>query len=292
MLVSKKTLYSIYIKSRGLLSPEFSNYLKKGSVLVYFSDFNVNWGDHLNLHLFRRILDVPVVSSKRIFNINNKKRIYGIGSILSTDLKDAVIWGSGFIKDTPKIHVAPDKILALRGKHTEAVFKRNSIAVPGLYGDPALLFPRFYDEVKSPVKYKLGIIPHYKELKHPVIQKLAALRPGEITVISPLSSITSFAEQILSCETIISRSLHGLILSEAYGRPTCRFTLTDEIIGGDFKFNDYYSGVGIDSHPSVNLNDGGYHEVGALYKLPTEKVLRFDADGLVKALRTEAARLG
>jgi len=291
MLVSKKALYSFYIKSRGLFSSEFSNYLKKGSVLVYFSDFNVNWGDHLNLHLFRRILDVPVVSSKRVFNISHKKRIYGIGSILSPDMKDAVIWGSGFIKDVPQIRQAPDNILALRGKYTEAVFKRNSIAVPGLYGDPALLFPRFYD-LKSPVKYKLGIIPHYKELNHPVVRKLAALRPGEITVISPLSSITSFAEQILSCETIISSSLHGLILSEAYGRPTCRFTLTDEIIGGDFKFNDYYSGVGIDSHPNINLNDSGYHEVGALYKLPTEKVLRFDPEGLVKALRTEAEKLG
>lgn len=291
MLVSKKELYSIYIKSRGLFRSDFSSYLKKGSVIVYFSDFNVNWGDHLNLHLFRRILSVPVVSSKRIFNIYNKKRVYGIGSILSPDLKDAVIWGSGFIKDTPLIREAPYKILALRGKLTEGVFQRNAIGVPGLYGDPALLFPRFYD-IKAPVKYKLGIIPHYKELSHPVIQKLKALRPADITIISPLLGIESFAEQILSCEAIVSSSLHGLILSEAYGKPTCRFTLTDEIIGGDFKFNDYYSGVGIGGHPSVNLNDATYHDAGALYRLPTEKVLKFDPDGLVKTLRAEAERLG
>lgn len=35
--------------------------------------------------------------------------------------------------------------------------------------------------------------------------------------------------------------MHGLILSDAYNIPNQRIILSDNIIGGNFKFRDYYS---------------------------------------------------
>jgi len=49
--------------------------------------------------------------------------------------------------------------------------------------------------------------------------------------------------------------LHGLILAEAYGIPTCRLVFSEKLLGGDFKFYDYYSGVGIKTMETVFIHD-------------------------------------
>ena len=54
-------------------------------------------------------------------------------------------------------------------------------------------------------------------------------------------------EQITSCEFIISSSLHGLIVSDAYGVPNVWAEFSDNIWGNGFKYRDYYA--------SINMND-------------------------------------
>ena len=50
-------------------------------------------------------------------------------------------------------------------------------------------------------------------------------------------------DKICSCRYIISSSLHGLILSDAYGIPNLWIRISDRVKGGDCKFLDYFSGV-------------------------------------------------
>ena len=50
-------------------------------------------------------------------------------------------------------------------------------------------------------------------------------------------------DEIKKCECVISSSLHGLIISDAYGIANVRVKFSDSIKGGDFKYKDYYSGV-------------------------------------------------
>jgi pyruvyltransferase len=280
--IGKKEVYSGIVKLLSLPTGIFINSLSKKSLLLYFSDFNNNWGDMLNPFLLSRIVNAPVISAKRVFNFRSKDIVFGIGSILTKELDKAVVWGSGFIKDPGRIVSPPKHILALRGKLTEEIFSREGVNVPGLYGDPALLYPLYFD-VKNEKKFRLGIIPHYKDLDHPLMKKIEKL-DSSIKIISPLAGLEQFPNMVNSCEMILSSSLHGLILSDALGLPNRRFTLSDKIIGGNFKFNDYYSGVSVTPPHTIDLNNPMYHSTHALNDLPVKNDLRFNSALLVDTL--------
>ena len=49
---------------------------------------------------------------------------------------------------------------------------------------------------------------------------------------------------MLEVENVISSSLHGLIIADAYGIPNARVNISNKLIGGDFKFKDYCMSVG------------------------------------------------
>ena len=77
--------------------------------------------------------------------------------------------------------------------------------------------------------------------------------------------------------------MHGLILAEAYGIPTCRVVFSEKILGGDFKFYDYYSGVGIHQMETLNIRD----DISDFYtasKHCTQKDLKFNPTALKKSL--------
>ena len=252
----KQSFFSKIYKTKKIFSSDFWNYHLKDSVLIFYSDFNKNWGDFVNLFLFQKLVNKPVISSKRIYTLKHQNNpIFGIGSILNANLNNSVIWGSGFIKEPVKIQGTPKRILALRGKLSAKVFEDNNIPHNGVYGDPALLFPTFYKPMKEK-KYELGIVPHYTELNEfikaqPIIAKLG------IKIISPIvegDKVYNIIDEICECEHVISSSLHGLILADAYGVPSARFTFKNKIIGGSFKYDDYYSGVGIKSYNTISIN--------------------------------------
>ena len=73
--------------------------------------------------------------------------------------------------------------------------------------------------------------------------QFAALGGGfsEVTVLDVAQGPAEFVSKLVQCERVASSSLHGLILADSYNVPNIRIQITPNVIGGDFKFQDYYS---------------------------------------------------
>lgn len=249
----KKKVFLHKNKIANFSLSNYNTYLKNDSLLIKYYDFENNWGDTVNPYLFEKITGKKVVSSNIIYNFLNKTEVLGVGSIISGDLSNYAIWGSGIMWENIKIN-KPKEVLALRGLKTLKKIQE----VGGncdVFGDPVLLFPEIFSSQNIEKKYKYGIVPHFKDKNKIGVQKIANLNDPEIKIIDIQNGIEEFVIDILNCENILSSSLHGLILAEAYGIPTCRLIFSEEMKGGDFKFFDYYSGVGINEMETVVIHD-------------------------------------
>jgi pyruvyltransferase len=65
---------------------------------------------------------------------------------------------------------------------------------------------------------------------------------------------TDLIDIMLSCENILTSSLHGVILSDSYNIPNLWFKATDGITGDGFKFRDYYQSVKKNVIQPLDLN--------------------------------------
>lgn len=204
------------------------------------SDFNV--GDALNPILVKEISGVyPNPIKGQASNVSGEVFVV-IGSVLGwmTDSNDTV-WGAGFISSKEKLRVPPRKICAVRGPLTRGRLIEQGVDCPEVYGDPALLLPRFYNPAVAKT-HTLGIIPHYIDQGSEHLQRFKD-DPG-VLIIDVTSNYRKFVQQIKSCERIASSSLHGIILADAYGVPATWIELSDKVDGDGFKFRDYFLSVG------------------------------------------------
>jgi pyruvyltransferase len=206
-----------------------------------------NWGDALNPILAKLISNKEIVSIP-LKDDSNIFRYYMIGSILhSVNSNNSIVWGSGFISINDKIPKKPKEIHAVRGKLTRNLLLKQGCSCPEIYGDPALLYPKYYFP-KINKKYKLGIIPHYIDANNIWLNQFK--NNNEILIINILEGINKVVDDILSCDCIISSSLHGIIAADSYNIPSLWVEFSDKVIGNGFKFRDYFSSVNrIDTTP-------------------------------------------
>lgn len=162
------------------------------------------------------------------------------GSILGHANKNSVVWGSGIIQQND----SPGKatFLAVRGPKSRERLLALKYDVPEKYGDPALLLPKVY-RPDIPKAHKLGIIPHYTDFKE-VKQQFA--HAEEVKIIDVFTNrLESVLDDIISCEQIVSSSLHGVIVAHAYGIPAVWVKFSNKLFGDNIKFYDYFASVGI-----------------------------------------------
>jgi pyruvyltransferase len=171
----------------------------------------------------------------------HQHRYLAVGSILSNASRWAEVWGSGFLYEHEKLTEAPLAIHAVRGPRSRAKLLAQGIDCPEIYGDPALLFPYFYNPAVEK-KHPIGLIPHYSDKGHRWFEKQRGL-PG-VHILDIECGLEKFVREVKSCERIISSSLHGLICADAYGVPNQWVEVSDQVDGGSFKFCDYYESVG------------------------------------------------
>ena len=231
------TRYRINKQLRSLVNP------------LYIDGFpeSKNFGDALNIFLVNFLSSRSVFASRFLSCTpeKNKTSYAVIGSVCQLSRRQSVIWGAGFIdeqfKQVPFVH--PAKVLAVRGPLSRAVYLENGIDCPACYGDPALLLPIIYDTPVE-VTYDYGIIPHYVDWDSAWVNQYRNRKDVLIINIMIKDDYVLFVKQLKSCRRIVSSSLHGMILAHAYHIPVCAVKLSEEVQGGDFKFNDYLLSIG------------------------------------------------
>jgi len=244
---------------------------------------HLNFGDDLNYYLVSEITGKHVINSNSVF-LSIFKNYMVIGSIIDwKSNRNSIVWGSGVIKGDSQLKVIPKKICAVRGKLTRQYLLERGVSCPEIYGDPALLLPLvYYPTVKK--KYKYGIIPHVVDLECAALKLFLSKHPTSSTLISLKDYVDwhDVINQIYECEYIISSSLHGIIISDAYHIPNVWVNFSKKITGGNFKFLDYFSAVNReDNAPVIVADEIKIKDINE--RLLSYKRIKFDRQKLIEA---------
>ena len=169
-------------------------------------------------------------------------RLFALGSSLWKAKDGDIIWGAG-LKATEGFTARKLQVFAVRGPLTREGLLARGIDCPEVYGDPAILMPYIY---KPRIKRRLGIgiVFHFNDLTD-----RSQFKSSEIKIINVCDHPLRVIELINSCEVVLSSSLHGIIIAEAYGIPACWVYPTKEVWRAsipqvEFKYKDYYLSTG------------------------------------------------
>lgn len=218
-----------------------------------------NWGDDLNYYFLGKLCEsnISLYGTSWYSQLMHKTNYMCIGSFLHEVTPETIVWGSGVISEDESCYAmkcAPKEVLAVRGKLTRRYLLKRGINCPEVYGDPALLLPLFYPKTNVPPKYKLGIIPHISDLSNKYVEELRSNPEVLIIQMNHYADWYEIIDKICECEVIISSSLHGIIVSDAYHIPNFWIEFSENIIGNGFKFKDYYSSVGKEDIKPIRIS--------------------------------------
>lgn len=220
-----------------------------------------NWGDDMNYHLLSEVLHLPIVLYSYSFLRESLPRIGAhnylvIGSTITMLTNpNTIIWGAGVVDNKEPLPCKPKKVLAVRGPKTRAYLLSKGVDCPEVFGDPILLLKYLYYP-KITKKYQIGIIPHYKDYDD---AKWATLKQDPRVQFIKMQNYNNWrdvVDQVLSCDFIVSSSLHGLILAETYSIPSLWIQVSDKIRGGEFKYLDFYESIHVSKATPYTIREG------------------------------------
>lgn len=181
----------------------------------------------------------------------DEAEVFAVGSILRTvarsyrggapDGRRPVIWGSGCLKPVGRGFMAHVDFAAVRGPRTAEVLRLGPLPM----GDPGLLIRAAMGEDIAPGE-EIALVAHHAHRSDPALRALAGTVPGlrwvDVTDPDPLAVVRAIA----SCRHVVSSSLHGLVIADAFGRPSTWLDPTGIHAEATFKFHDYAAAIGRD----------------------------------------------
>ena len=223
----------------------FNLFPKDDIILIEGYPEGDNFGDALNVPLVEFLSGKKVIYSKFIGEDKLEKfdKYAVIGSVIQSVKNNTIIWGAGFIKSNIENYPKNPTIYAVRGPKTRELFLKRGIDCPAVYGDPALLLPLIYNP-NIEKKYTYGIIPHIVDKDSKWIIDNSKNEDVLIIDLEVGKDYKKVVNELKSCQYIFSSSLHGLIIAYAYGIPCRHIRISDKLIGGNFKFNDFLLSIG------------------------------------------------
>ena len=221
----------------------------KDEVPAYWWHDAPNFGDLITPWLIEKMTGKQAVLSS-----GNEPHYVAIGSILAYVKPSSIVWGTGCFGIEQKSQIqANAKYLAVRGPLTRNKLTTQGVKCPSIYGDPALLVPEYYWPENISITYELGIVLRHSEGKWlPKVNK-----DGVKVIYLRNDNVEETILEILSCRRIVTTSLHGLILADAYRIPNAWIT-SESPYGKDFKYWDYFLSVHKvrDPQPSNCITEG------------------------------------
>lgn len=226
----------------------------KPAIKAYWWTGVPNFGDLLTPLLIERFAGLKVEWASI-----SHATIASVGSILEhiPPLWDGWILGSGKLHEDSRLQIMQmgklyPKILSLRGP-------LSAKGIPGTYGlgDPGILADELVGVVEK--QWDLGLLPHFSDAE--LVPKFVKLMPPDITIkeIDPQLPPLEVLRQIGACKRMVTSSLHGMILSDAFGIPR-RVEVAPALVkdGGDFKFRDYSASIQTKWEPSKMIEASRY----------------------------------
>lgn len=237
-----------------------------------------NLGDALSPIMVSALSGLPI--AHRHFD-TSISRLACVGTI-GQEFKNGLVhfWGTGVdrtknpVNRSLRYYQRPRNtafyVHALRGPLSAQTLAREGASVPPIYGDPVWFLPALLPPA-SQKQYELGIVVHLTELSEltdtaTVQEKLLRYKipssiAADVKIVTTLTqpsfaAIEAKIQEITSCQRILSTSLHGLVIAEAYGIPCAHLRpngrgksflkLADEAKPLDHRFRDFYLGVGLE----------------------------------------------
>lgn len=240
--------------------------MQKRIKLFYFKDKN-NFGDMMGPLMIERLFNIKteyadpwntqMISIGSIIDVFCVKKLLDIRKLGRGLLfkRKPLVWGSGFLYPSHWFLIKNLEVHSVRGQlSAKRLGLENNIPL----GDPGLLADRLID--KKPAKrFKYGIVPHYADSKSLYIKRLEEILPDNV-VVDVLAPVVDVIKTIASCDVIVSTSMHGLIVADSFGIPNLWARTNNDLLGGDFKFRDYYSIFGIINPDFINLHEYPFKE--------------------------------
>ncbi|WP_137167934.1 polysaccharide pyruvyl transferase family protein [Salinimonas lutimaris] len=232
---------------------EKQKYAKEKSLIFWWQskkDPRPNIGDFVAYDLVNRIVAMKgkMITDKQ----DHSQKLVSVGSVLHFANTNDTIWGTGLNKkmDDKVNKFASLDVRAVRGPLTRKYLMDRGIDVPEIYGDPAILLPYFYPKalMEKADKQDYIVINHMND-------DMSKYNGHEDKLVTPMQYPGSFIEAIVNSKLVISSSLHGVIIAEAYGVPAIFF---DSQSGESmFKYEDYFQGTGRQDIPRVTTIEEG-----------------------------------
>lgn len=214
----------------------------------------VNFGDELS----RTVVELMLARrGATLFDSAPRQRqLLSVGSVLHMARDDAAIWGTGLHGNTPQRDHQYSRldVRAVRGPVTRRFLSDRGIAVPEVYGDPALLLPALTNgRFKATSEFDVAFVPNLHDMNHVRDTGLAARFP-QMNIVDPLRAWDVVVADILRYRLVLASSLHGLIVAEAFGIPAIFIRLTEH--EPLLKYQDYYGGTGRGLTYATSIEEG------------------------------------
>ena len=215
----------------SILSAKLSDKLRlNGARRLYYHLGRPNFGDDVNPWFFNK-----VSTSSFAWGATSRSHVMGIGSIAAKVSPHSIVMGSGLIEHSRSSDLAkPVELFSVRGELTAEAFGKR----PSFLGDPLSLIDLLLPLRVADSSDVLGIVPHI--LNYHLFKRHFESRP-EVLVINPGGEPVEVISAISRCRRIASQSLHGLIVADAYGIPNTWIAPSIGMLGGTFKFLDYFT---------------------------------------------------